>query len=78
LPDELRESVDAATMTVPMTSAAPSKVDVSIIRAAVRNEHKLTIAYRDNDGASTSRTIWPILIGFFDRILAGKTGSVGH
>ncbi|MGZ3421020.1 MAG: helix-turn-helix transcriptional regulator [Polyangiales bacterium] len=69
LPDELRESVDAATMTVPMSSAEPAVVDVSIIRASIRNERKLGIAYRDNDGKSTRRTVWPILIGFFDRVL---------
>ncbi|HEY4200524.1 MAG TPA: YafY family protein [Devosiaceae bacterium] len=70
LPDELRESVDAATLVVPMMSRSePTVVDVSVIRLAIRNERKLTIDYRDNDGASTSRTIWPLLIGFFDKVL---------
>jgi predicted DNA-binding transcriptional regulator YafY len=70
LPDALRESVDEATLTVPQfTRAEPSSVDVSAIRAAIRAEHKLTIAYRDQDGVATRRTIWPILIGFFDRVL---------
>lgn len=70
LPAELRESVDAATLTVPaMTEAAPAAIDVSVLRAAIRKEHKVTIAYRDNGGAQTQRTIWPLLIGFFDRVL---------
>lgn len=70
LPEELRESVDAATLTVPdMGSVAPAIVDVSVIRAAIRKEHKLTISYRDTGGAHTQRTIWPLLIGFFDRVL---------
>lgn len=70
LPDELRESVDAATLTVPaMASAAPATVDLSVLRVAIRKEHKITISYRDNGGAHTQRTIWPLLIGFFDRVL---------
>lgn len=69
LPDDLRESVDAATMTVPMTSAEKSTVDVSVIRGAIRKEQKLGIAYRDGDGSSTRRTVWPLLIGVFDRVL---------
>ena len=70
LPDTLRASVDAATLTVPdMASVELAIVDVSVIRAAIRKEHKITISYRDNDGAGTQRTIWPLLIGFFDRVL---------
>jgi predicted DNA-binding transcriptional regulator YafY len=70
LPAELRDSVDSPTLTVPtFVPAEPAVADVSVIRLAIRNEHKVTIVYRDNDGASTRRTIWPLLIGFFDRVL---------
>jgi predicted DNA-binding transcriptional regulator YafY len=70
LPDPLRESVDQATLTVPhVTSAVPATVDVSAIRAAIREEHKLSISYRDDQGIDTRRTIWPISIGFFERVL---------
>lgn len=70
LPVELRESVDAATLSVPVAVAPPpTNVDVASIRAAIRSEHKITIAYRDNDGTETRRTIWPLLIGFFERVL---------
>ncbi len=70
LPNDLRESVDAAISIAPgMSSVEPVVVDVSVIRAAIRKEHKLAISYRDNDGTGTKRTIWPLLIGFFDRVL---------
>jgi predicted DNA-binding transcriptional regulator YafY len=70
LPDALRENVDAATLTVPvLASPEPTTVDVSLLRAAIREERKVSISYRDKDGASTRRTIWPLLIGFFDRVL---------
>lgn len=69
LPGELRDSVDAATLTVPMSQAEPASVDVAVIRLALRKERKITIAYRDNDGRETTRTVWPLLLGFFDRTL---------
>jgi predicted DNA-binding transcriptional regulator YafY len=68
LPDALRESVDAAVLTVPMLEDVPVAIDVSVIRAAARKEHKLVITYRDQEGAATTRTIWPLLIGFFDKV----------
>jgi predicted DNA-binding transcriptional regulator YafY len=69
LPDDLRDSVDAATLTVPMIASEPAVVDVAAIRMAIRGEKKLRIAYRNNDGEESTRTIWPLLIGFFDRVL---------
>lgn len=69
LPEDLRESVDAATLTVPMFRGEPVAIDGSVIRDAIRKELKLLITYRDNDGADTTRTIWPLLIGFFDKVL---------
>jgi predicted DNA-binding transcriptional regulator YafY len=70
LPDELRQSVDEATLTVPhLGLAEPTTADVAAIRAAIREERKLSICYRDNQGVDTRRTVWPLLIGFFDRVL---------
>lgn len=70
LPDSLRESVDAATSTVPIVSAPePVAIDVADLRAAIRAEHKVTIAYRDGDRSETRRTIWPLSIGVFERVL---------
>ncbi|WNG42843.1 YafY family transcriptional regulator [Archangium minus] len=69
LPDDLRESVDAATLTVPMFRGEPVAIDAAVIREAIRKEQKLLITYRDNDGAHTTRTLWPLLIGFFDKVL---------
>ena len=36
------------------------------LREAIRREHKVTIAYSDGKGAASTRTIWPIAIGFFE------------
>jgi predicted DNA-binding transcriptional regulator YafY len=69
LPGDLRDSVDAATLTVPMIASEPAVVDVAAIRIAIRDEKKLRVAYRNNDGDESTRTIWPLLIGFFERVL---------
>jgi predicted DNA-binding transcriptional regulator YafY len=68
LPPELRDSVDAATLMVATGETIASIVDISAIRVAIRNEHKLAIAYRNADGSATERSIWPIAIAFFDKV----------
>jgi len=70
LPPELRESLEEATLTVPnFESGMPTQVDLAVIRAAIRGERKLTIEYRAGSGATTRRTIWPIVIGYFEKVL---------
>lgn len=69
LPRELREAIEEATLTVPPQAPVEQNlVELSVIRAAIRKEHKLRIEYRAGDGSLTSRTIWPLLIGFFERV----------
>src|SRR5690606_12228901 len=69
LPASLRDSVDAATLAVPMPQVEAATVDVSEIRRAIRRERKLRLTYIDGGGAGTERTVWPFLIGFFERVL---------
>ncbi|MDB5541350.1 MAG: DNA-binding protein [Devosia sp.] len=73
-PSELRENVDAAAaLLVGGGEMIPMVADLGALRVAIRNEHKVAIAYRAADGSSTDRTIWPFVIGFFDkvRVVAG-------
>lgn len=69
LPAEKRAQVDAATLTVPVVRGEPARIDMSVIRTAIRGEHKIQLVYRDAEGSETHRTVWPFLIGFFDRVL---------
>lgn len=39
---------------------------LTTIRRALREERKLRLAYRDKNGSATQRTVWPVLIGFFE------------
>jgi predicted DNA-binding transcriptional regulator YafY len=69
LPDHLRGRVeDAGLFAVPRTAAARDRIDGGIVRAAIREERKLRIAYRHDDGQETVRVVWPIAIGFFERV----------
>ncbi|MDB5561070.1 MAG: Transcriptional regulator, DeoR family [Hyphomicrobiales bacterium] len=68
LPDELREQVETSTLFVARGSRVPEVVDLGAIRLAIRHEQKLTIDYRNNDLSESARTIWPFMVGFFERV----------
>jgi predicted DNA-binding transcriptional regulator YafY len=68
LPDDLKESVDASGLLIgPAEAMAAGDIDLTTIRLAIRQEHKLRISYADAEGAKSRRVIWPIALGFFDR-----------
>jgi predicted DNA-binding transcriptional regulator YafY len=68
LPADLRDNLDAAALLVgPGESPPAGDTELPIIRQAIRTERKLRIAYVDEKGASTRRTIWPFALAFFDR-----------
>ncbi|MDA9399362.1 helix-turn-helix transcriptional regulator [Bradyrhizobium sp. CCBAU 45389] len=73
LPSELRHKIDDNAFHVARRPKQPEAVDLRVVRQAMRDQHKLSIVYRDPKGARTTRTIWPIGVAFFDsrRILAG-------
>ena len=39
-----------------------------MLRGAIRDEHKLKIAYADEKGQQTDRTVWPFALGFFENV----------
>jgi predicted DNA-binding transcriptional regulator YafY len=43
----------------------PSGIDLAVIRQAIRDEQKLAIAYRDEQGRDTDRTIQPIALIYY-------------
>ncbi|TWA71384.1 WYL domain-containing protein [Azospirillum brasilense] len=69
LPPDLRDRMDASALLVgPGEPIVGDGVDLAVVRRAIRSERKLSIAYRDRDGAPTERTVWPFALGFFDRL----------
>jgi predicted DNA-binding transcriptional regulator YafY len=66
LPDSLREHLSEPPFFVSHHGAPPPPVaDLAAIRAAIRDERKLRIAYGDEKGVHTERTIWPFAIAYF-------------
>jgi predicted DNA-binding transcriptional regulator YafY len=69
LPADLRESLDANTLFVPMCEpAAAGDTEITAIRQAIRAERKLAITYQAADRGETRRTIWPFAIWYFNRV----------
>lgn len=68
LPPELRNELETSALLVgPGESIATGDAELSLIRQAIRLEHKLVITYRDLKSAQSQRTVWPFAVGFFDR-----------
>src|SRR5947207_1067330 len=73
LPAEHRHKVDDKSFHVGRSAPQARTTDLRVLREAMREQRKLRIGYRDEKGVLTERTIWPIMLGFFEdrRIIAG-------
>jgi predicted DNA-binding transcriptional regulator YafY len=66
VPQELQPQLVAAPLYVSEGSAPPvDGIDLSQLRAAIRETCKLAIAYKDEAGRRTERTIWPIAMAYY-------------
>lgn len=68
LPVELRRELEESSMLV----GAPleryvHKISPDLLRAAVRAEQKLKIAYVDGSGIRSQRVVWPFALVYFDQ-----------
>ena len=52
---------------VPRFEVARDSIDAAVLRAAIRDERKLRLD-RDDEGRQTTRVVWPLAIGFYDRL----------
>lgn len=66
VPAELRPFLEDPTARTPPAFSTPADgVDASDLRAAIRAGVKLRLTYRDEQGRESERTVWPLLIGYF-------------
>jgi predicted DNA-binding transcriptional regulator YafY len=62
-----------ARLAVPHTLPGPppvfpsNAIALDELRAAIRAQTRLDIAYEDEQGRRTRRTVWPVQLGFMDR-----------
>jgi predicted DNA-binding transcriptional regulator YafY len=66
LPQGLKPFLYDASLLVAQNLVMPDAIDVAEFRAAIRENKKIEIAYRSEEGEETSRTIWPIGVAYFD------------
>jgi predicted DNA-binding transcriptional regulator YafY len=66
MPPPLRQSLNAEAIYAWGTvMPEPSGIDMSLVRTAVRDEQKLRIAYQDEQGRATERTVRPIALIYY-------------
>jgi len=69
LPAELRHDLDTSALLVgPGAPLAAGDAALPEIRRAIRLEHTLEITYRDLRERTSTRTVWPFALAFFDRV----------
>jgi len=69
LPDDLKYGIDASGLLIgPGEPIAVGDDELATIRQAIRSERKLRLAYADERGNATERTVWPVALAFFDRV----------
>jgi predicted DNA-binding transcriptional regulator YafY len=69
LPPSLRARAELTGLfPVPRIPAFRDSVDAAVLRKAIRDERKLRLVYRDEQGLQTTRIVWPLAIGFYDRL----------
>jgi predicted DNA-binding transcriptional regulator YafY len=71
LPEPLRSALHEGSLYAPVFGT--TTVDIIAtedLRRAVRENRKIRIHYRDMTDRETERTIWPVMLGYFDRTRA--------
>ncbi|MBE7198177.1 MAG: YafY family transcriptional regulator [Parafilimonas terrae] len=73
VPERLRPLlIDPAIGTPPCPTQTADGIDVAQVRQAIREARKIRLGYCDVRGDRSERTVWPVIVGYFDqaRILA--------
>lgn len=69
VPEKLRPVVQRpASVAPPRPHVNPDAIDMAALRQAIHAGHKVRLLYRDEQGRETERTVWPVLIAYFDTV----------
>ncbi|WWL67678.1 WYL domain-containing protein [Burkholderia pseudomallei] len=73
LPPEMRRALDDDALYVGRKKEDTSGLDLAKVRQAMREQRKMRIIYTNQNGTTSDRTIWPIMLGFVEsrRFIAG-------
>ena len=69
VPERLRPFIaEPAAGTRPGWSMAPDGIDIARVRAWIHSGRKIRITYRDVEGETSERVLWPVIVGYFDAV----------
>jgi predicted DNA-binding transcriptional regulator YafY len=69
IPKDLRPVlIDASLRPARPLAPVVDGVDIGPVRRAIRERKKMAIDYADAQGKTTTRIVWPFLIGFMDEV----------
>jgi predicted DNA-binding transcriptional regulator YafY len=69
LPAALRERAEySGLFPVPREAVLRDSVDGAVLRSAIRDNRKLRLVYSDANGLRTTRIVWPLAVGFHERL----------
>ncbi|HUG60432.1 MAG TPA: YafY family protein [Methylomirabilota bacterium] len=69
LPQDLSDRMEATGLIAGAARlTAVDGVDLAVLRAAVRNETKVSFSYVNERGEASTRVVWPIAIAFYDSV----------
>lgn len=67
LPPELRIELETSPLLIgPGDPLTTGRIDLSILRGAIRAERKVSLSYRTGGGEPSARVVWPFALSFFD------------
>jgi predicted DNA-binding transcriptional regulator YafY len=65
VPDHLRPYIAEPSVGAKPARPGPADgIDLSGLRAAIRDGKKLRLSYRSENGEQTERTVWPVILGY--------------
>ena len=69
MPKDRRSEIFDAALFAPRfgANADAPVIDEALLRAAIREEHKIAMRYVDPSGEPTERVVWPFGLAYFDR-----------
>lgn len=69
VPERLRTFIALPSVGAPLPLAATTDgLDLAQARRWIRGGKKLRLGYRDDQGRTTARTVWPVMIGYAETV----------
>ncbi len=71
LPKDIKNDLETPSILLapqPLDLSSQPAIDVTLVRDATHRERKLTVTYIDLKNQHSQRTIWPLILGFFEKI----------